>query len=332
MATSSPPSQKPPLYGVVVVGPPGAGKSTMCAGLARYLELAKRPSAVINLDPACEGSLTPFSIDVRNLCRVETVMKDQKLGANGALMYCVKVLRESPWLCDRLSQLGTPYAIFDLPGQVELWTHSDDLKEILKTITRYCDARLVVANVVDANHCTRPGTFIANALVSLLAMLNLELPHINVLSKIDQLPRFQASMPFHLNYFADAVDLRRLLPFCRPGDAPGVYDHSTEDDDDDDDMADEDPEPTGSVRLTSKICDLVEDFNLVCFQPLDITDGDSVANLVRMLDKANGHPAGVYEPPASSTTPRLCFWGPNNHLSSSREPPLPMTACPNGLP
>jgi len=308
----SPPS-KPPLYGVVVVGPPGAGKSTMCAGLARYLELAKRPCAVINLDPACEEAKTPFSIDVRNLVRVDTVMREQKLGANGALMYCVKVLKESTWLAEKLASLGTPYCLFDLPGQIELWTHSEDLRDILRSL----DARLVVANVVDANHCTRPATYVANLLASLVAMLNLELPHVNVLSKLDQLPHFEASMPFHLNYFTDATDLHRLLPFCRHGDAPAVYSRDDDDDQDDDDLTmdkddkddddkdDDDgelpppppmpPPMPGSVRLTSKICELVEDYNLVCFQPLDITDGDSVAELLRILDKANGHPAGVYD-------------------------------------
>ena len=36
----------------------------------------------------------------------------------------------------------------------------------------------------------------------------------------------------------------------------------------------------------------------MCYQPLDVSDGDSVARLVRMLDKANGHPAGVHAPAA----------------------------------
>ena len=82
-----------PLYGAVVVGPPGAGKSTFCAGLCRYLSLAERPCALINLDPACEGEgLTKFAIDVRDFVSVDAVMKEQKLGPNGALRYCLEQL------------------------------------------------------------------------------------------------------------------------------------------------------------------------------------------------------------------------------------------------
>jgi len=306
-----------------VVGPPGAGKSTMCAGLARYLELAKRPCAVVNLDPACEESLTPFSVDVRNLCHLEKVMRERKLGANGALMYSLRVMRDEPWIVDKLRALSAdgrwPYLIFDLPGQVELWTHSQDLRDILRSIQRAFDARLVVANVVDANHCTRPSNYVSNVLVSLIAMLNLELPHVNVLSKVDQLPTFQSSMPFHLNYFTEAVNLQKLLPHCGPGDAPVDYDDHPDDDDDDrddDDMvleeAEEEPPPPprrGVQRLTAKICEVVEDFQLVCFQPLDVTDGDSVAELLRMLDKANGHPAGVYDPVRLINDPTPLFLG-----------------------
>ena len=72
-----------PLYGAVVVGPPGAGKSTFCAGLCRYLSLAEPPCALINLDPACEGEgLTKFAIDVRDFVSVDAVMKEQHLGPN----------------------------------------------------------------------------------------------------------------------------------------------------------------------------------------------------------------------------------------------------------
>ena len=43
-------------------------------------------------------------------------------------------------------------------------------------------------------------------------------------------------------------------------------------------------------RLSGKICELVDDFSLVCYEPLDVSDGESVAKVVRLLDKCNGHP------------------------------------------
>lgn len=45
--------------------------------------------------------------------------------------------------------------------------------------------QLCAVQLVDAQHCADAGKFIAAALLSLNTMLQLELPHINVLSKVD---------------------------------------------------------------------------------------------------------------------------------------------------
>lgn len=37
------------------------------------------------------------------------------------------------------------------------------------------------------------------------------------------------------------------------------------------------------------ICDLVQDFQLVCFHPLAIEDKESVYKIVKTVDKANGY-------------------------------------------
>ena len=34
----------------------------------------------------------------------------------------------------------------------------------------------------------------------------------------------------------------------------------------------------------------------MCYEPLDVSDGESVAKVVRLLDKCNGHPCGVHAP------------------------------------
>lgn len=39
-------------FGQLVVGPPGAGKTTYCAGLQQFYGLQGRKVAVVNLDPA----------------------------------------------------------------------------------------------------------------------------------------------------------------------------------------------------------------------------------------------------------------------------------------
>ena len=51
-----------------------------------------------------------------------------------------------------------------------------------------CILQLAGVHLVDAHHCTDGARFISVLMLSLQTMLQLELPHVNVISKIDILP------------------------------------------------------------------------------------------------------------------------------------------------
>jgi len=85
----------PPCYGQLVIGAPGSGKSTYCAGLLQLLRQTKRPTVLVNLDPANDSPPFEADIDVRELISVEDVMDRLDLGPNGALRYCMKTLAEN---------------------------------------------------------------------------------------------------------------------------------------------------------------------------------------------------------------------------------------------
>ena len=113
----SPPSHHPPLYGQIVIGPPGSGKTTYCDGMVQYLRLLGREAVVINLDPANEyapsaaaasASSTDSSSEGRpsdrlpyhdhcildvceEIVNLSSVTEDLGLGPNGGLMYCMEV-------------------------------------------------------------------------------------------------------------------------------------------------------------------------------------------------------------------------------------------------
>jgi len=179
------------MLGIVVVGAPGAGKSTCCAALARLMEAMHRPFAVVNLDPANEDSL-PYtaSIDVRALIRVEDVMErdGDALGPNGALVFCMEFLEKHvDWLVDALGQLDPETTvILDCPGQVELYTHYHSVRNILSNLQR--EGLVVCAlQMFDVLWCADPSTFISVLLTGLTTLMHLELPIISVLSKLDTL-------------------------------------------------------------------------------------------------------------------------------------------------
>src|SRR5690606_4889328 len=109
-------------------------------------------------------------------------------------------------------------------------------KSILDAVVSQ-DTRLTAVHLVDSHHCSDAPKFISVVLVSLSTMLRLELPHINVLSKVcvcmlllqfywlpnsngqlqvDIMEQF-GPLPFSLDFFTEVTDLNRLLRFL---DAP----------------------------------------------------------------------------------------------------------------
>ena len=50
--------------------------------------------------------------------------------------------------------------------------------------------QLVAVHLVDSHYCSDPGKFISIVLTSLSTMVQIELPHINILSKVDLMQQF----------------------------------------------------------------------------------------------------------------------------------------------
>ena len=125
-------------FGEVVCGAPGSGKSTYCYGKHQLFNALKRPIAVVNLDPANDNIPYPCAIDISSLITLEDVMNEHGLGPNGGMLYCMEYLEANyDWLEDRLKELGDEtYILFDLPGQVEISTNHESVRQIIRRLTK----------------------------------------------------------------------------------------------------------------------------------------------------------------------------------------------------
>ena len=66
---------------------------------------------------------------------------------------------------------------------MELYTADDNMKQIIDHLSS-SDLRLTCVNLVDSHHCSDPGKFVSVCLTSLTSMLQIALPHVNLLSKV----------------------------------------------------------------------------------------------------------------------------------------------------
>lgn len=70
------------LYGQLVIGPPGAGKTTYCHKMTEFYKQLGRNVSIVNLDPANENMSYEPEIDVMNLITVEDAMEHYVSCAN----------------------------------------------------------------------------------------------------------------------------------------------------------------------------------------------------------------------------------------------------------
>ena len=146
----------------------------------------KRKTIIVNLDPANETLPYECAIDISDLVDLHKVMQEQQLGPNGALMFCMEYIEVNlDWLVEKLEPFADCYILFDCPGQIELYTHHDSIHKIVQQLQDTYFYRLTAVHLVDSFYCSEPTTFISVLITSLTTMLKLELPHVNVLSKID---------------------------------------------------------------------------------------------------------------------------------------------------
>ena len=77
-------------------------------------------------------------------------MEMLKLGPNGALVYCMEFLETNfDWLISAMKNLHRDkYFLFDFPGQVELYTHHNSVKNIVARLEKEANCRLAAVHLV----------------------------------------------------------------------------------------------------------------------------------------------------------------------------------------
>lgn len=102
----------------------------------------------------------------------------------------------------------------------------------------------------------------------------MDLPHLNVITKIDNLSNY-TPLPFNLDFYTQVQDLSHLTPLLKE-ESPRLANSKFD-------------------ALNEAIIELVEEFGLVGFETLAVEDKKSMMNLLQAIDRASGYAFGTSE-------------------------------------
>lgn len=254
------------------------------------------PHHRINLDPAAEDyeDLQSIDLDCRNFCTLPT----DRLGPNGALLAAMEELSQNKRLAselqsrfalkpsrnkaqediavvgeDEVPEYTSTWYIFDLPGQAELFTSHDSLREILQRQLVPLFTSILVVGVADATACGSIQRYLSVLLLSLTSMLYVELPMLHVMTKIDAVASQVTPIPQTndsegaqsqgKNYQTFWEPLGGLEAACTVLDALELID--------------------AKDSLTRALTGLLQDYSMVSFIPVAVEDKQCMLFLWRQI-------------------------------------------------
>ena len=237
------------MFVELVCGPPGSGKTTYCEGKRQFLSVydPTRPVVLFNLDPA-NDSVFPYPCDVNitELIDHKAAMEEIHLGPNGTYLYCIDFIAENmDWVRDQLTKytemrvqevteelanqgggnggasVRVPYVLIDCPGQVEFYLYSEPMSRLIKMLQKDLHSDVCVVHLADAAVATRDvPTYISTCLLSLSCMVDMELPHVNILTKWDTLTSSQPQQHNDLDVEFSHGGRRRRRPQTKANSTP----------------------------------------------------------------------------------------------------------------
>ena len=172
-------------FNVYFVGTAGCGKSTMTAAFSEWLQSQGYDSVLVNLDPGADTLPYEPDVDIRDWINLADIMKEYKLGPNGAQIVAADLLAvNTSKISEVLAGFETDFAVFDTPGQLELFAFRDSSRKIVEAFDPEAS---MICFLIDPMLARNPNGFVTSMILSTITNFRLEMPVFNTVSKADLL-------------------------------------------------------------------------------------------------------------------------------------------------
>jgi hypothetical protein len=170
------------------------------------------------------------------------------------------------WLEEEMDKVGgsdDEYFLIDCPGQVELFTHMPVMRTIVESLKSW-DYLVCAVHLIDAVFIDDPAKYISGTMMAMSTMIQLEVAHINLISKCDLLENRDGGADEAVESFLspDTPKLRESLNQVHVLSSQRYR------------------------RLNDAICNLIDDYSMVQFVPLNWKDEESVELCLAHIDHA----------------------------------------------
>ncbi|MGI0068700.1 MAG: ATP/GTP-binding protein [Nitrosotalea sp.] len=168
---------------IFIVGTAGAGKSLLASKIFEYYTRNGAFVGMLNLDPGVENLPYTCDVDVRDYVDIVSIMRQYDLGPNGSIIMANDLVASKiDEIQQEVDNVNPDYLIVDTPGQIELFAYRASGPFFAQNLNA---EQKVAMFLHDGSLLTTPINFVSIALLATSVKLRLNLPQVNVVTKID---------------------------------------------------------------------------------------------------------------------------------------------------
>lgn len=168
---------------IFLAGTAGSGKSLLASKIFDYYTRNGAFVGMLNLDPGVENLPYTCDIDVRDYVDIVSIMRQYDLGPNGSMIMANDLIASKiDEIQKEVDNVNPDYLIVDTPGQIELFAYRASGPFFVQNFNAEQKAAIFLH---DGSLITTPANFVSIALLATSVKLRLNLPQVNVVTKID---------------------------------------------------------------------------------------------------------------------------------------------------